>query len=1246
MNAVYSLKFSQAAEGLIPVPEYSRKCKSTTRRKLTVLSGLLMLIIAMPDNAGASIVSAEIDYQIYRDFAENKGMFKPGAASIAIHNKKGELVGNLDKAPMPDISSVNVRTNPGVATLIDPQYVVSVRHNLDPVFKTLKFGDGENEYTSVNRNDHPYGTDSRDFNLPRLNKLVTEVVPTGVTTASYTEVADSTRFPLFYRMGSGTQYTQITGDISKDSYNSITGAYQYLTGGLLPASDLVAKPSVGLSGQGTVYGLIENIIKNVNAFDEIMVSRPTPGDSGSPVFGWDAVNHQWVLVAVHSGGSSRTDINGTSSAGRSYATVIPIDFVTQIIRGNYDAPVMYNSLAGEALSWTFDNSTGTGVLTQGSDTYTMHGQKGTDLNAGKNLVFQGQDGKLVLKNNVSQGAGSLTFRNDYMVTTANDNTWTGAGIIVDKDASVYWQVNGVKGDNLHKIGGGTLLVQGTGINEGGLKVGDGTVVLGQLSDSKGNVQAFSSVNIASGRPTVVLSDDRQVDPDTISWGYRGGTLDVNGNSLTFRQLKAADYGAVLTNNASKRATITLNYSGLASNTTGYLFHGQLNGNLNVENRLPEGTSGALVLDGSAAISGTFTQENGRLTLQGHPVIHAYNSQSVANKLASLGDHSVLTQPTSFDQKDWENRTFAFDKLLLKNTDFGLGRNATLNTTIEATDSVITLGDSRAFIDRKDGDGTAFVLEEGTSVAVNDADRSVFNGSAVLTGNTTLNIQNATYRGDITGHNGSRVELSRRSNWNMTKSSTLDSFWSRGGSLSLVTENWSPKNLTVNTMNAGSMHISMGVSETGNTGDRIDIRNQASGGHNTIDLSSLFDKTISLTYDLTLASAPAGVSHSYFGFATLNRGFTRYSPDTQVTEENGKVLWQLKAPAQAGNLVERPGQEGGNGTPENTQPETEKPGGNNTGSEGNAGNNSGTAPAPSAPVAGDSLFQGADNTQLIREARDIFATREYILSDNIGRWQQVVDNTGEVSGAWAMTGYSHGGYQSFSVNQQGLDFGLRKVDGDAFWGAGVQLADGRSKSDLFRDDYSLWGISLFYGKSFTSGLFIDGALGYSRLTEDLASRSELSSLSGKVTSNLGTLGVRAGYRREIEGIGMSVTPTVSLDTAWMDGYSLRGKDMSAELHAGNAVWGKMGILVEKTLGEARVSAGIYRTQQLKDMPGLTLEDAWKSRQYEAVNDSRYSASLGVEGKVSDNLRVQMTLNTSFDGYFKTDAEGRLGVRYMF
>ncbi|EMO0669494.1 autotransporter outer membrane beta-barrel domain-containing protein, partial [Escherichia coli] len=297
----------------------------------------------------------------------------------------------------------------------------------------------------------------------------------------------------------------------------------------------------------------------------------------------------------------------------------------------------------------------------------------------------------------------------YTVTTSNGSTWTGAGIIVDKDASVNWQVNGVKGDNLHKIGEGTLVVQGTGVNEGGLKVGDGTVVLNQQADSSGHVQAFSSVNIASGRPTVVLADNRQVNPDNISWGYRGGVLDVNGNDLTFHQIKAADYGAVLTNNADKRALITLNYAlqpdsvklndwsdsrngdagslykynnpytgttdyfilkqnsygyfptNQTSNTqwefvghsqsdaqklvadrfnsAGYLFHGQLKGNLDVENRLSEGTSGALVMDGSASMSGSFIQENGRLTLQGHPVIHASTSQDIADTVSSMGDDS-------------------------------------------------------------------------------------------------------------------------------------------------------------------------------------------------------------------------------------------------------------------------------------------------------------------------------------------------------------------------------------------------------------------------------------------------------------------------------------------------------------------------------------------------------------------------------------------------------------------------------
>ncbi|EGL9111754.1 hemoglobin-binding protease autotransporter Hbp, partial [Escherichia coli] len=705
------------------------------------------------------------------------------------------------KAAMPDFSAVDSEI--GVATLINPQYIASVKHNGG--YTNVSFGDGENRYNIVDRNNAP----SLDFHAPRLDKLVTEVAPTAVTAQGAVAGAylDKERYPVFYRLGSGTQYI-------KDSNGQLTkmgGAYSWLTGGTVGSLSSYQNGEMISTSSGLVFDYKLN---------GAMPIYGEAGDSGSPLFAFDTVQNKWVLVGVLTAG------NGAGGRGNNWA-VIPLDFIGQKFNEDNDAPVTFRTSEGGALEWSFNSSTGAGALTQGTTTYAMHGQQGNDLNAGKNLIFQGQNGQINLKDSVSQGAGSLTFRDNYTVTTSNGSTWTGAGIVVDNGVSVNWQVNGVKGDNLHKIGEGTLTVQGTGINEGGLKVGDGKVVLNQQADNKGQVQAFSSVNIASGRPTVVLTDERQVNPDTVSWGYRGGTLDVNGNSLTFHQLKAADYGAVLANNVDKRATITLDYAlradkvalngwsesgkGTAGNlykynnpytnttdyfilkqstygyfptdqssnatwefvghsqgdaqklvadrfnTAGYLFHGQLKGNLNVDNRLPEGVTSALVMDGAADISGTFTQENGRLTLQGHPVIHAYNTQSVADKLAASGDHSVLTQPTSFSQEDWENRSFTFDRLSLKNTDFGLGRNATLNTTIQADNSSVTLGDSRVFIDKNDGQGTAFTLEEGTSVATKDADKSVFNGTVNLDNQSVLNI-NDIFNGGIQANN-STVNIS-------------------------------------------------------------------------------------------------------------------------------------------------------------------------------------------------------------------------------------------------------------------------------------------------------------------------------------------------------------------------------------------------------------------------------------------------------------------------------------------------------
>ncbi|EFA3552857.1 autotransporter outer membrane beta-barrel domain-containing protein, partial [Escherichia coli] len=40
------------------------------------------------------------------------------------------------------------------------------------------------------------------------------------------------------------------------------------------------------------------------------------------------------------------------------------------------------------------------------------------------------------------------------------------------------------------------------------------------------------------------------------------------------------------------------------------------------------------------------------------------------------------------------------------------------------------------------------------------------------------------------------------------------------------------------------------------------------------------------------------------------------------------------------------------------------------------------------------------------------------------------------------------------------------------------------------------------------------------------------------------------------------------------------------------------------------------------------------------------SFGINGKLTEKLSVQAKVNSSFDGYFKTDAEGILGIRYDF
>lgn len=784
MNKIYSLKYCPVTQGLIAVSELASRVVKRTSRKLKQISLISVSVtcLSFPMMSQAGIVRDDISYQLFRDFAENKGLFVPGATDIPVYDKNGQLVGRLDKAPMADFSSVSTS---GVATLISPQYLASVKHNSG--YQSVSFGDGKNTYTIVDRNDHP----STDFHAPRLNKLVTEVAPVSVT-AEGTKVnayKNTERYTEFYRVGSGAQYTKDRdGQLTR-----IAGGYAFKTGGTI---------GTPLISNGTI---VTNPGQTFNPVNGIIPSYGVPGDSGSPLFAYDSLQKKWVMVGVL---RSYAGLTGATS----WWNVIPTDYLNKVMEEDFDTPVAAVS-GKEPLAWHFDQNTGTGTLSQGTTTWDMHGQKGKDLNSGKNLVFSGQNGTILLKDSVTQGAGYLEFKDSYTVSADAGKTWTGAGIITDKGTNVTWKVNGVAGDNLHKLGEGTLTVSGIGVNPGGLKTGDGTVILAQKPDAAGNVQAFSSVNLASGRPTVVLADSRQVNPDNISWGYRGGVLDLNGNDITFTRLRVSDYGAVIANKAANKSHLSLNlstanneevsvpigtvnpfggkgtpgslYSRNLNGQTSYyilksatygntlwgnslndpkqwefvgtdknkaiqtikdqvlaerakqpvIYHGQLTGNMDVTiPPLPGGRTA--IFDGSVNLpEGSLSQDGGTLVFQGHPVIHASVNGSA---------------PVSLTQKDWENRQFTLKTLSLKNADFHLSRNAVLNGDIQSDNSHIALGSDKVFVDKNDGTGNYVSAVEGVSTPDTVNDRSQYQGNITLQKGSTLDINNR-FTGGIEAH---------------------------------------------------------------------------------------------------------------------------------------------------------------------------------------------------------------------------------------------------------------------------------------------------------------------------------------------------------------------------------------------------------------------------------------------------------------------------------------------------------------
>ncbi|WP_112081028.1 S6 family peptidase [Haemophilus influenzae] len=543
----------------------------------------LTVAYALAPYTEAALVRDDVDYQIFRDFAENKGRFSVGATNVEVRDKKNNNLGSVlpKDIPMIDFSVVDV--NKRIGTLVDPQYIVSVKH-AHQYMNDFYFGhynghrdvsDDENKYTVVTQNNvnpnEGWHVDKRldDYNMPRLNKFVTEVAPTTPTLAGddLETYKDKERYLSFVRVGAGRQLVYEKGSRHVEDkehgedLKDLSAAYNYAIGGT-PYKGINIDPSQskkGLIGFGDSRK--DHIINSKTLLSQDpLTNYGVLGDSGSPLFAFDKQQNKWVFIGPY------TYWAGYGKKSWQEWNIYKKDFADTIKKRDNAEAVPFST---SEYHWTTTGNSSQITNTQKTisvkllepNTQLVNYRKEENENTGQNVIFEGNgDSKntLVLENNINQGAGGLFFKGNYEVKGKTDNiTWVGGGIDVAEGKTVTWKVHNPEKDHLAKIGKGTLIVEGKGNNKGSLKVGDGTVVLKQQTNGSGE-HAFASVGIVSGRSTLVLNDDKQVDPNSIYFGFRGGRLDANGNNLTFEHIRNIDDGArVVNHNMTNASNITI-----------------------------------------------------------------------------------------------------------------------------------------------------------------------------------------------------------------------------------------------------------------------------------------------------------------------------------------------------------------------------------------------------------------------------------------------------------------------------------------------------------------------------------------------------------------------------------------------------------------------------------------------------------------------------------------------------------------
>ncbi|WP_213274284.1 S6 family peptidase [Campylobacter vulpis] len=665
---------------------------------------ILLLSIATAQSLYAMNVDKHNFYtRDYLDFGQNLGQFTPGSKNLSIIKKDGTEVA-LPNLPFPDFSKFNGsnRTSVGGAYTASAKHIVHPQNRPPQLNLNIKIGDS----TYSDKQIKTYANDSA---YTRTNKFIVEG---GYKVTSFRELKqnaqdytthykDEDRI-VIYRSGNGRMSFEHWdgGPNAPESVKSSTKAGNLF---YIKPSDIGDNQLV-VRPNGNHYGPLKGVINT--------------GDSGSPIFVFNNKTKEWEIVGTTHGATQ----GGQKVANTFWAVVDP------------------NQLNSFKQQFEIEK-----IANDGS----YIGEKDKD-NVYKN------SGTIRIDSKIDQGIGGIILRGaDKTLTITGSGSFAGAGIDIDEENSkVVWDT-GVSGD-LHKIGKGELEVSHQ--TNGNLRMGEGVVRLKAEN-------SFNSVYLGNREGKLILDNQNAMqDFNQISFSKSGGSVDLNGHSISMSGIKAYNASALITNeNENKVSTLTLN------NANKTIIHAKLEGNINIQASAAHTSVSvanannddrAVIFDGGFEIQ-TLSGSNQHIVLQGKPVPHAtweggcsaplpflpqeckvghYINKYDKPKAEQMGQgHKVVNQTVTFNQPDWIQRGYKGNIILTNNSKLFIERNADVRGDITLNNSSFSLNSKTLYIDSSDSKSLSQSIQS-QSLSADVKDTITYEGALKASANSTITSQ--------------------------------------------------------------------------------------------------------------------------------------------------------------------------------------------------------------------------------------------------------------------------------------------------------------------------------------------------------------------------------------------------------------------------------------------------------------------------------------------------------------------------